>query len=107
MRRLLVPALLLALSGTALAHDIAVWAEFAKGRVHVEAYFSDGSPAGDVPVEVSGADGKVLLSGHTNARGAFDFAPPAKIDLTITVSAGPGHTATAHLKAEDLKDAEK
>ena len=107
MRRFLALTLLLAVSGTALAHDVAVWVEFAKGRVHVEAYFSDGSPVGDVPVEVSGADGKVLLSGHTNAKGVFDFAPPAKVDLTITVSAGAGHTATAHMKADDLKDAEK
>lgn len=107
MSRCLALALLLTVSGTALAHDVAVWVEFVKGRVHVEAYFSDGSPVGDVPVEVSGADGTVLLSGHTNAKGVFDFAPPAKVDLTITVSAGVGHTATAHMKAEDLKDAEK
>ena len=96
--------LLLAVSGPAFAHDVAVWAEVVKGRVHVEAYFSDGSPVGDVPVEVSNATGKVLLSGHTNAKGIFDFTPPAKTALTISVSAGDGHTATAHVKAEDLKD---
>lgn len=107
MRRVFALTLLLGVSGTALAHDIAVWAEVVKGRVHVEAYFSDGSPVGDVPVEVANAEGKVLLSGHTNAKGVFDFAPPAKADLTISVSAGDGHTATAHVKAEDLKDAEK
>jgi len=107
MRCFLALALLLGFSGTALAHDVAVWAEFVKGRVHVEAYFSDGSPAGDVPVDVSGADGKVLLSGHTNPKGVFDFAPPSKVDLTITVSAGVGHTATAHVKAEEMKDAGK
>ncbi|MFI5119812.1 MAG: carboxypeptidase regulatory-like domain-containing protein [Thermoanaerobaculia bacterium] len=107
MRRFFVLTLLLALSGTALAHDIAVWAEVVKGRVHVEAYFSDGSPVGDVPVEVSTSDGKILLTGHTNAKGVFDFAPPARTALTISVSAGEGHTATAHVKAEDLKDAAK
>lgn len=104
MRRAFALALLFAVSGTAFGHDVAVWAEVVKGRVHVEAYFSDGSPLGDVPVEVSNAKGKVLLTGHTNAKGAFDFAPPAKVDLTISVSAGNGHTATAHVKAEDLKE---
>ncbi|MFI5197609.1 MAG: carboxypeptidase regulatory-like domain-containing protein [Thermoanaerobaculia bacterium] len=104
MKRSFVLMLVLAISGTALAHDVAVWAEVVKGRVHVEAYFSDGSPVGDVPVEVSNAEGKVLLLGHTNAKGVFDFAPPAKVDLTITVSAGVGHTATAHVKAEDFGD---
>ena len=107
MRRVFALALLLTVSGTALAHDIAVWAEVVKGRVHVEAYFSDGSPVGDVPVEVLNADGKVLLTGHTNAKGVFDFTPPERTDLTISVSAGYGHTATAHVKAEDLNDAGK
>jgi hypothetical protein len=104
MKRFLALMLLVALSGTALAHDVAVWAEVVKGRVHVEAYFSDGSPVGDVPVEVSDAKGKVLLTGHTNAKGVFDFAPPARTALTISVSAGDGHSAIAHVKAEDLKD---
>ena len=103
MRRVFVLALLLSVSWTALAHDIAVWAEVVKGRVHVEAYFSDGSPVGDTPVEVTTAGGKVLLSGKTNAKGAFDFAPPAKTALTISVSAGVGHTASAHVRAEDLE----
>ena len=104
MRRVFAFALLLAVSGTAVAHDVAVWAEVVKGRVHVEAYFSDGSPVGDVPVEVLNANGKVLLTGHTNAKGVFDFAPPARTALTISVSAGEGHSATAHVKAEDLED---
>jgi uncharacterized protein YfaS (alpha-2-macroglobulin family) len=103
MRRVLALALLLAFSRTVLAHDVAVWAEVVKGKVHVEAYFSDGSPVGDAPVEVTNAGGKVLLTGHTNAKGVFDFAPPAKTGLTISVAAGGGHTATAHVKAEDLE----
>jgi hypothetical protein len=107
MRRIFVLTVLLGVSGIALAHDVAVWAEVVKGRVHVEAYFSDGSPVGDVPVEVANAEGKVLLLGHTNAKGVFDFAPPARTALTISVSAGDGHTATTHVKAEDLKDPEK
>ena len=104
MKRAFVVALLLIVSGIALAHDVAVWAEVVKGRVHVEAYFSDGSPVGDVPVEVSNADGKILLTGHTNAKGVFDFAPPAKVDLTITLSVGDGHNASARIKARDQSD---
>jgi nickel transport protein len=104
MRRILALVLLLAFSGIAFAHDVAVWAEVVKGKVHVEAYFSDGAPVGDAPVEVTNTGGKVLLSGRTNAKGLFYFAPPAKTALTISVSAAGGHTATAHVKAEDLKD---
>jgi nickel transport protein len=107
MRRVVALVLLLALSGTAFAHDIAVWAEVVKGKVHVEAYFSDGSPVGDAPVEVTNAGGNVLLSGRTNAKGVFDFAPPVKSALTISVSAGGGHSATAHVKAEDFKEGGK
>ena len=103
MRRFLAVTLLLAFSGTALAHDVAVWAEVVKGTVHVEAYFSDGSPVGDSPVRVTNGEGKVLLTGQTNAKGVFDFAPPAKTELTITVSAGGGHDASARIKAKDLE----
>jgi uncharacterized GH25 family protein len=107
MRRVLTLAFFLAFSGTAFAHDVVVWAEVVKRKVHVEAYFSDGSPVGDSPVKVTNADGKVLFVGQTNAKGVFDFAPPAKTALTITVSVGGGHDATAHVKAGDFKDGEK
>jgi uncharacterized protein YfaS (alpha-2-macroglobulin family) len=103
MKRALALALLLAFSGSALAHDVAVWAEVVKGKVHVEAYFSDGTPVGDVPVKVTNAEGKVLLTGQTNPKGVFDFLPPAKTELTITVSAGGGHDSSARIKAKDLE----
>ena len=103
MRRFFALAILLALSGTALAHDVSVWAEVVKGKVHVEAYFSDGSPVGDSPVRVTNAQGKVLLTGHTNARGVLDFAPPAKTELTISVLVGGGHDSSARVKAKDLE----
>lgn len=103
MIRVFTAALLLGLSGTAVAHDVAVWAEVVKGKVHVEVYFSDGSPVGDSPVRVTNADGKVLLTGRTSAKGVFDFDPPAKTALTITVSVGGGHEASARIKAKDLE----
>lgn len=96
-------ALVIAIPGTATAHDVSVWAEVAKGKVHVEAYFSDGTPVGDVPVTVSNSEGKVLLTGRTSAKGVFDFDPPVKAALTITVSVGGGHDASARIKAKDLE----
>jgi hypothetical protein len=95
---LLVPARL------AFAHSIAVWAEVAGNKVKVEATWSDGKPAKNSRVEVKGADGKLLLAGRTNDKGRFEFAPPAKADLTIRVVAGGHHEATASVKAEDLKN---
>ena len=103
MKRVLTLSLLLALSGTAFAHDVAVWAEVVKGKVHVEAYFSDGTPVGDAPVKVTDAAGKLLLTGQTNAKGVFDFSPPAKSELTITVLVGGGHDSSARVKARDLE----
>ncbi len=103
MKRILALALLLACSRNAFAHDVAVWAEVVKGKVHVEAYFSDGSPVGDSPVRVTNAEGKILLTGRTNAKGVFDFVPPAKTELTITVLAGGGHDSSARIKARDLR----
>ncbi len=103
MKRIFLAALLLVFAGTAFAHDVAVWAEVVKGKVHVEVYFSDGTPVGDVPVTVSSSAGKVLLTGRTSAKGVFDFPPPAKTELTITVSIGGGHDSTARIKARDLE----
>ena len=103
MKRVFALAVLLVLSGTAFAHDVSVWAEVVKGKVHVEAYFSDGSPVGDSPVKVTNAEGKVLLTGHTNAKGVFDFAPPAKTELTISVLVGGGHDSSDRVKAKDLE----
>ena len=103
MKRVFALALLLTFSGSAFAHDVVVWAEVVKGKVHVEAYFSDGSPVGDSPVTVTNAEGKVLLTGKTSAKGVFDFIPPAKTALTITVSAGGGHDSSARVKAKDLE----
>lgn len=102
-RRIALALFLLVLPGIAFAHDVAVWAEVVKGRVRVEAYFSDGSPVGESPVKVTNAEGKLLLTGQTSAKGVFEFAPPAKAALTITVSAGGGHDASAHVKAADLE----
>lgn len=107
MKRALLVALLLVSSQAALAHDVAVRTEVVKGKVHVEAHFSDGSPVGLVPVEVTNAAGKVLLTGHTTDKGVFDFAPPAKVDLTIKISIGFGHDATATVKAKDLEAGKK
>lgn len=92
-------------AGPALAHSIAVWAEVAGGKVKVEATWSDGKPVKNARVVVKDADGKVVLTGRTDPKGKYEFAPPSKTDLTIRVVTGGHHEATASVKAADLTDA--
>lgn len=69
----------------------------------MEAFFSDGSPARGAEVEVRDArSGAVLLRGHTDAQGAFEFSPPRRADLRVVVTAELGHRAECSISREEL-----
>lgn len=102
-RTRLLAAVLALVPLTALAHGIAVWAEVKDGKIHVEAHYSDGKPVANGKVTVS-AGGKTVLTGKTDEKGDFDFAPPVRKALAVKVVAGGHHGATATVKEEDLED---
>ena len=76
-----------------LAHNVTVFAWVEGDRVHVETKFSGGRKAKSAPIEVYDSEGNLLLTGRTDAEGAFAFSAPQKSDLNIVLLAGMGHRA--------------
>lgn len=100
----LTAIILFCAASAALAHSVSLWAYVEKGRVYVEAFFSDGAKVQDGPICVVDAKGKKLLEGKTDKEGKFDFIPPVKEEMTILLRLGGGHGAEFKLKAKDFKE---
>jgi hypothetical protein len=77
------------------AHALGAEARFdpADGKVHVEAYFDDDSPAVNAKVEVQDGQEKTVAAGKTDARGFWSFPAPAAGRYVVLVDAGAGHRA--------------
>ena len=90
-RRVAVSFLTLALTATAYAHKVSIFAYVEGERVYTESYFVDGSGCSNCKILVYALDGTSLLEGQTDAEGLFDFATPDAESLRIVVEAGMGH----------------
>lgn len=75
------------------AHKIMAFAYSEGDMVHVEGYFADGKKVENSLVEVFDPDGKKLLEGTTDARGAFSFVMPDVPEVKIVLTASMGHRA--------------
>ena len=93
---------IIALSGTAYAHGVHVFAWVADGTVHVESKFSGGRNPQKARIEVLAPDGQALLEGHTAADGTFSFPVPQPTALRIVLHAGTGHQAEWTLSEADV-----
>lgn len=91
----LAPALGLVLVSPAgaAAHALGVEARLAGGRVTVEAFFDDNTPAVGAKVAVAREDGTPATAGETDERGAWSFPAPPPGRYVLTVDAGAGHRA--------------
>lgn len=106
--RLLPVALLLAalaLPADVLAHRVNIFAWVEGENIVVECGFNRAAPVrGGLVTVYDAGDGKELLQGRTDDRGAFVFAVPEAVrvghGLRIEINAGEGHindwTMTAH-----------
>jgi len=95
-----------ALSGTANAHGVHVFAWVADGTVHVESKFSGGRNPQKARIEVLAPDGQPLLEGHTATDGTFSFPVPQPTALRIVLHAGTGHRAEWTLSEADVRESE-
>ena len=86
----------------ALAHKVTVFAWVDGDQVHVESKFSGGRKPKQAAVVVFDAAGNRLLSGQTDANGAFTFIAPKPSDMKIVLQAGSGHRGEWTIRAEEF-----
>jgi nickel transport protein len=97
IRRALL-ALLLALLGAAVAeaHAIGAEARIVDGRVMIEAYFSDNTPARNAQVTIRNGD-QTVAEGRTDDDGRCSFPAIAPGNYEVDVDAGVGHRTKIEL----------
>ena len=81
----------LTLGLTASAHRVRVFAALEDGVAKGSVYFSKGSKAANVKVEVQDAAGKKLADVETDANGEFKYKPTGDGALKFVVNTGDGH----------------
>lgn len=105
LRTLTLTALAVALSTSALAHKVNLFAYYEGDKIVVEGYFSKSRKAQDCEVVFSDAQGKTLHKGRTDDQGRFEVPMkelgPVKGDILITLIAGEGHKREYTLAAEE------
>jgi nickel transport protein len=92
-------------SGSAAAHRVIVFAWVEGNTVHVESKFPGGRKVHHGHVRVYDAEGKLLIEGETDEKGAFDFQVPGKSSLRIVLDAGMGHRAEWVIPAKEVQGA--
>jgi nickel transport protein len=79
------------------AHALGADCRIRDGRVLLEAYFSDDTPARHAKVEVKDVAGNVVAEGKTDDEGRWSFALPSAGTYQVAVDAGMGHRTTIAL----------
>ena len=83
----------------ASAHRISVFAYQEGNKIHIEGFFSDGTPTKQATVEVYDMNGTKLFSGKTNEKGTLAFDTPKAVGkLKIVLVASMGHRAETVFK---------
>jgi hypothetical protein len=100
-QRLVIPVLalsvVLAFGGRADAHKLGAECTLHAGRVNLEAYYDDNTPARDARVAVEDRAQQRIAEGRTDANGCWSFAAPPPGDYLVMVDAGAGHRTQLHL----------
>jgi nickel transport protein len=107
MRPLLAVAVLLAIAPTsAFAHALGVDCILRNGKVEVEVFYDDDSPAQQAKVQVVNAKDEVIANGVTGEKGTWSFAAPPPGTYEVRVDAGAGHRAkkTIHIPTVEPAD---
>jgi hypothetical protein len=89
----LAVACLLMTPMAASAHKLDAECRLKDGKVHVEAYFEDNTPAQQALVRVLDAQKQEVIRQKTDAEGRCSFDAPAPGTYRVVVDAGEGHRA--------------
>ncbi|SIS85895.1 cobalt ABC transporter permease [Phaeovulum vinaykumarii] len=86
----------------ALAHKVIASVYPSGAMIEGEVGFSDGTMGVNVPVLVSGPDGKVLATLTSDDEGFFTYTPTQAVALTFRADLGAGHVATASMAQDEV-----
>jgi hypothetical protein len=90
---ILAAVLALLAPAVAHAHNLGVQAKLKDGKVHVEVYYDDNTPAIKANVLVFDAKGKKIAHGTTDADGRWSLDVPEAGQYELRADAGAGHNA--------------
>jgi len=100
----LVIYLSLAFASGAYAHSLGAECKIHGGKVELEAYFSDDTPAANAKIAVHDMTGKLLADGTTDNDGRWSFPVPPPGRYDVIVDAGAGHKTTVPITVPDTRD---
>jgi len=98
----IVAIISLALTGSAMAHKVNLFAYAEGGKIYTESYFPDGKFVEGGRIMVYDSQNKLLLEGVTDTQGLFSFPIPKVDDLTIVIDATMGHKNSFKLQKSDV-----
>ncbi|EFM58077.1 CbiL protein [Brucella sp. BO2] len=96
---LLLIAATLCFATMAEAHRLNLFATVEGGTVHGYGFFVGGGRPSEAQLIIRNAQGVELFKGPAGEDGSFSFTPAAPADLVLTLNAGDGHVAEAHIAA--------
>ncbi|MCI0379495.1 MAG: carboxypeptidase-like regulatory domain-containing protein [Gemmataceae bacterium] len=73
------------------AHALGVECSLRGGKVHVEAFYDDDTPASFALVEVRDSGKKLIANGKCDVKGLWSFEAPPAGKYEVFVNAGAGH----------------
>jgi len=97
-----VLVMLLAVTLSAQAHKVNMFAFVEGNEIFVEGYFTDGKKPKKCEVIVYDSSDKQVFNGFTSDDGQLSFAIPTAGDLRITLNAGEGHMAQYELSGDEV-----
>jgi hypothetical protein len=93
--------LLLLVASPAWAHNLGAECKIRGGRVELEAYFDDDTPARNAKVTLRDASSQIIVEGTTDHEGRWSVSVPKPGNYQIIVNAGDGHRHQQELTVLD------
>jgi len=92
-RYLAVVVICLGFASVSQAHAVGIDVKLLDGKVTIETYYDDDTPAPDAKVSVFDAANVLISEGKTDPQGVWKFNAPSAGKYEVRVDAGAGHTA--------------
>lgn len=95
---------LLSIAPAAPAHGLGAQCKLRGGRVELEAYYDDDTPAARARVRILDVEGQVAVEGFTDAEGKWSFPRPQPGRYRVVVDAGAGHRTEQNMTIPNQGD---